>query len=243
VANENNPLDIEDCLMKALIYSAVMASAAMTMPSLAAPAADWSKVVVATPEGGYQMGNPKAKTSIIEYGSLTCPACAAFNKTEKPKLVAKYIKSGKVKFEYRSFLLHGALDYMASMMAYCLPANRFYGWVDVIYNEAPDWTAGLFKISAEDQKTAGALKPQDGLVFLADKGGFDDFWRKKGIPKATYDKCMADPKNFAKLATVYKQGNEKFSITGTPTFIVNGKVIGNAMSFADLDMQLKKIVK
>jgi protein-disulfide isomerase len=229
--------------MRALISATVLAAATLTTPTLAAPAADWSKTVVATADGGYQMGNPKATTSIIEYGSLTCPACRAFNLTEKPKLVAAYIKTGKVKFEYRSFLLHGALDYMASMMAYCLPANRFYGWVDVIYNEHQDWTAGLFKISAEDQKAAGTMKPQDALVYLADKGGFDDFWRKKGIPKSTYDKCMADPVNFNKLATVYKQGNEKFGISGTPTFIINGKVLGNALSFNDLDAQLKKTVK
>jgi protein-disulfide isomerase len=229
--------------MRALFSAVALAVASLAAPAVAAPAADWSKVVVRTADGGYLMGNPKAATHIIEYGSLTCPACRAFNLTEKPKLVAAYVKTGKVNFEYRSFLLHGALDYMASMMAYCLPAPRFYSWVDVIYNEFQDWSPGLFKVPDADQKAAQAMKPQDALVYLADKGGFDDFWRKKGIPKATYDKCMADPANFSKLATVYKQGNEKFAITGTPTFIVNGKVIGNAMTFGDIESELKKVMK
>jgi protein-disulfide isomerase len=235
-------------MFRSIISAAALATAALGPGGQAATpapvtASDWSRAVVRTADGGYLMGNPKAATRVIEYGSLTCPACRQFNLTEKPKLVEKYIRSGKVSFEYRSFLLHGALDYMSSMMAYCLPTSRFYSWVDVIYNEFGDWSPGLFKVPEADQKVAQSMKPQDALVYLADKGGFDDFWRKKGIPKATYDKCMADPANFSKLATVYKQGNDKFAITGTPTFIVNGKVIGNAMTFEDLEKEIKKVMK
>ncbi|MEO8619159.1 MAG: thioredoxin domain-containing protein, partial [Sphingomicrobium sp.] len=41
-------------------------------------ATDWSKTVAATPEGGIVMGNPKAKVTLVEYGSLTCSHCKHF---------------------------------------------------------------------------------------------------------------------------------------------------------------------
>jgi len=36
---------------------------------------DWSKTISATPDGGFQMGNPNASVKLIEYGSLTRMAC------------------------------------------------------------------------------------------------------------------------------------------------------------------------
>jgi protein-disulfide isomerase len=227
----------------------IAASLALSIPSVAAAqvTTDWSKVIVATPDGGYMMGNPKAKAHIIEYGSLTCPACRQFNALEKPKLVAKYVKSGKVKFEFRSFLLHGAPDYMASLMTYCLPASKQFIWNDVVFNQFNEWTSGFSKITKDDERAAQALgqngKSQDALVFLANKGGFGDFWRKQGIPKATYDRCMNDPVTFNKLATVYKQANDKYKISGTPTFILNGKTVENALTLAALEPEILKAIK
>jgi protein-disulfide isomerase len=232
----------------------IAAALAFGMPSLAlaqaAPkpvAVDWSKTVVATPGGGFQMGNPKAKVHILEFGSLTCPACRQFNAVEKPKLIAKYIKSGKVRFEFRSFLLHGAPDYMASLMTYCLPANKHFVWSDVVFNQVNEWTSGFSKITKEDENAAQALsqggKAQEALVFLANKGGFGDFWRKQGVPKATYDRCMNNPDNFKKLATVYKEATGKYKVSGTPSFFVNEKAVPSALKFDDLDVEIKKIIK
>jgi protein-disulfide isomerase len=234
-------------MLKSLI-SVAFGLAAIGAPAIAqAPAAKtavpWSKVISATAEGGYLMGNPKATAHVIEYASLTCPACRQFNATEKPKLISKYINSGKVKYEFRSFMIHGAPDYMTSMMTYCLPASKHFIWTDVVFNEFSDWTSGFKSITKEDENAAQAMKPQQALIYLADKGGFDDFWRKKGVPKSTYDKCMADPVNFNKLAKVYNVANTKFQVTGTPTFIINGKKAEGAITFADLDVLLKKQVK
>ena len=39
----------------------------------------WADVVNATSSGGFVMGNPNAKVKLVEYGSLTCPHCKAFD--------------------------------------------------------------------------------------------------------------------------------------------------------------------
>ncbi|HEX2762279.1 MAG TPA: thioredoxin domain-containing protein, partial [Allosphingosinicella sp.] len=74
--------------MKALLAAAALAGAALgSAPADAAPvrrsapvARDWTRTVVATPEGGFRMGNPAARVKLVEYGSLTCGHCAAFSR-------------------------------------------------------------------------------------------------------------------------------------------------------------------
>src|SRR5579863_6598616 len=76
---------------------------APTVPPPAGKA--WSDVVSATPAGGMVMGNPAAPVKLVEYGSLSCPHCAHFAEFGFKPLVAKYVDSGKVSYEYRSFAI------------------------------------------------------------------------------------------------------------------------------------------
>ena len=56
------------------------ATSAEAVAPVAPPAGQqWFDVVATTPEGGWLVGNPDAPIKLIEYGSLTCPACAAFS--------------------------------------------------------------------------------------------------------------------------------------------------------------------
>ena len=65
-------------------------------PAKKAPATDWSRTVVATPEGGMAMGNPRAKVTLVEYASLACPHCRQFAAEAMTPLKAGYVRSGKV---------------------------------------------------------------------------------------------------------------------------------------------------
>src|SRR5687767_11435749 len=64
---------------------------------------DWSTMVTKTPEGGFVMGNPNAKVKLVEYGSLTCDHCAAFEEQGGKALVDDYVKKGLVSWEFRNF--------------------------------------------------------------------------------------------------------------------------------------------
>ena len=50
------------------------------------------------------LGNPKAPVTVIEYASVSCPHCAAFNNDVFPTLKAKYIDTGKVFYVAREAL-------------------------------------------------------------------------------------------------------------------------------------------
>jgi len=73
--------------------------AAPHAPRKASKAVDWTKTVVDTPDGGFRMGNPKAKITIVEYGSLTCPHCRHFAETAMKPLLGQYVRTGKASSE------------------------------------------------------------------------------------------------------------------------------------------------
>src|SRR3954469_16458643 len=90
---------------------------------------DWSRVVAATADGGYLMGNPAAKVKLIEYGSLTCPHCGAFARESVPLLIEQYIKPGLVSYEFRNFA-RDPLDLGASVLVRCAGTAASFKLID-----------------------------------------------------------------------------------------------------------------
>ena len=82
--------------------------------------------------GDVVLGDADAPVTIIEYASLTCPACAAFHKNTLPSLKRDYINKGKVKLIIRE--LHGArIGLYASALARCSGPDRYYAFMDVLF--------------------------------------------------------------------------------------------------------------
>src|SRR5580698_5039034 len=50
------------------------------------------------------LGNPRAKVTVIEYASASCPHCAHFNNEVFPAFKAKYIDTGRIHYVFREFL-------------------------------------------------------------------------------------------------------------------------------------------
>ena len=95
--------------------SATGGSSAEVKPVAPPANGDWSEVVAATPEGGFVMGNPNAGVKLVEYGSYTCGHCARFDEEGVQPLIDKYVKTGRVSFEFRNYVrdpydLAGALS-------------------------------------------------------------------------------------------------------------------------------------
>ena len=220
--------------MKFLIYPILLATAvfgltpavaAVSKPMPVAAKADWTKVVSATPEGGYAMGNPKAKVHIIEYASYTCPHCSKFH-ADSAKGLDSYIRSGQVQFEFRSTMIHGVIDVIPTMVTYCQTPQRFFSLTNVFYNHFDEWTGAAFKnLQTTTQAEQDALKGKPALVaiaFNAKKSGVADFLRKQGLPQAQFNKCISNPKTLDIIQNSAKIGNDKYQIQATPTFIING---------------------
>jgi len=87
------------------------------------------------------LGPADAAVTITEYASMTCPHCAAFNADVFPKIKAKYIDTGKIRYIFREF----PLDIKAAagaMLSRCIAKNdsaRYFAVTDLLFKTQNDW--------------------------------------------------------------------------------------------------------
>lgn len=224
----------------AFFLLAGVAAAAPAAPPTgkAAPArVDWSRTVVATPEGGFRMGNPAARVKLVEYGSLTCGHCANFAKAGMASLVGTYVRSGKVSYEYRNFILNG-LDVAATLVARCGGPSRFFPVADKLYATQGQWAGRVGSLTAAQKAQVSALPEDQRLGRIAELAGITQLAARHGIAPAQSKRCLTDQAAFDRLGKM-SEAAQALGVDGTPTFFLNGANIGSH-SWATLEPILRE---
>lgn len=193
-------------------------------PRAVVQAPDWTRIIAATAEGGYRMGNPSARVKLVEYGSLTCGHCAAFARQGMAPLVGTYVKSGKVSYEYRNYILNG-LDVAASLVARCGGPARFFPVADKLYATQPQWMGRLSALTAAQKAQLNALPEGQRLAGLAETVGLTGLAAQNGLAPARARSCLADQAALDRLAAMAEAASA-LGVDGTPTFFLNGANIG-----------------
>jgi protein-disulfide isomerase len=211
------------------------APAAKSGAAKPAAATDWTKTVVQTPEGGYRMGNPDAKVKLVEFASLTCSHCRDFHK-ESGTLKSNYIKSGQVSLEYRPFMLN-IYDFAATKLAICEGPERFFTWTNELYTNSEAWITPFTKLTEADINPLRNLPPGEQIKGLAMAGKLNEFAKARGLPGAKFEACMSDA-SFEALTKRQQAAVDTYQVTGTPTFLLNGKKI-EGTTWAQIEPQIK----
>jgi protein-disulfide isomerase len=202
----------------------------------AAPSRDWSRTVAATPEGGFKMGNPNAKVALVEYGSLACPHCRHFEETGYKPLVQQYVRTGRVSYEFRNFLLN-APDISVSLLAHCAGPAKFFPMSELVYATQPQWIDKIVKIDDAQKAEIEKMSDAQRVVRLGEIAGFPQIAARFGVTPARARQCLSDPKALERLLNMTKTA-EGAGINHTPTFLINGKVT-DAATWEQLEPQLK----
>ncbi|MFL9840012.1 thioredoxin domain-containing protein [Sphingomonas sp. ST-64] len=204
----------------------------------AAPAGtQWVDTVVKTAEGGFRMGNPDAPIKLIEYGSRTCSHCAAFAVTGMEPLKA-YVASGKVSFEFRDFLLN-EIDVGAALLGQCAGPGPFFPIMDQMYEQQRELLANGPKEGDPFLEQVKSMTPQQRIGAAAEKFGYLAFVQQRGVPEAQARQCLADPAATEALVKSNEAAQKQYQIPGTPTFILNGKVLENTGTWPQVEAALK----
>ena len=219
-------------MMIAAALAAAPAAAALGQPT------DWRSTVVATADGGMAIGNPKAKVSLVEYGSMTCPHCREFASDGVPPLIANYVKSGKVRFEFRNFVLNG-YDLAASLVARCAGPKRFFAATERIFAEQSKWIARIQATPPARMEAAKALPADKQIAAMAGIAGLKPLGVASGIPAARIDQCLADKGQAEQLMAFARKAGAEQGVKGTPTFFLNGTRV-DAHNWATLEPLVKK---
>ena len=155
------------------------------------------------------LGNRNSKVVLIEYGAPSCPVCAAFNAQTFPQIRAKYIDTGKVFYVFRMFPLRSD-DGMAEKIARCLPEDKYLTFIDLLFKNQPKWDVEF-----------GVQSPEGVHAGLVQVG------RIAGMSAEQVDQCMVNKAEDDRINKVASDGEARYGINATPTFILNGVKIGS----------------
>lgn len=184
----------------------------------------WADMVVRTPEGGFRMGNPKAPIALVEFGSLTCPHCAAFAAEGDAPLRDEFVASGRVSVEFRPFILN-SLDLAMSMIVTCAAPEAFFALKEQTYAGQTGIVEKWMAAGEAKAQQAAAMPPAQRYGAIAELGGLPEFYSARGISQDQAKACLANAANADALVKNAAEGQKQFNIEGTPTFVLNGSKI------------------
>lgn len=225
--------------MFAASFLLLVTAAGATAPALAAPQRDWTRTVVATPAGGFQIGNPRAKVKLIEYASFTCPHCAHFAEKGMPLLLQNYVRRGKVSFELRNFV-RDPYDLAAALLSRCARPRQYFPFTHQIFATQKAWIGRFGDLSASESDALNALPQSAKLTRISAIAGFNTLAAKFGVGPARAKACLADEKAMARIAEIRREAISRYTLTGTPSFVINGKKADGVGGWTELEPLLRQ---
>lgn len=156
------------------------------------------------------IGDPNAPVTVIEYASLTCPHCATFHEDVLPGLKERYIAPGKVRLIYRDFPLdERALD--AAKLAHCAGPERYFGFLDVLFQTQSNWA-----------------RAEDHIAALKQLG------KLGGLSEQQMEACFADEELTNSILQGRLDAQNQHDIASTPSFVIDGQTVTGVQEVEDL---------
>ena len=184
-------------------YAAMSRRAAMTAAALAAMVTltgcnggGGSQAV----DGDMAMGAAEgAKVTVIEYASVTCHVCAAWQKDNWAAFKAAYVDTNKVRYVFRE-LPTGPVNVAVAgfMIARCAGDDKYFDVVHNIMASQDEWQAGV--------------KPRDTLFRIGNGAG---------LSNQQIEACIKDEDNINAMEA-RARASQTAGVDGTPAFFVNG---------------------
>ena len=205
-----------------LAGSAAVAAAISFSPAGQAVAQSTIAAQVAKPVSlpDIAIGSAKARVTITEYASMSCPHCAAFGENVFPMLRSRYIDTGKVRFVFREFPLDITAA-AASMLARCVgndDPEKYLAVVETLFKQ-------LDRLMAQTKDTLKLIG------------------KLNGMSEQDVETCEKDQALLDKLAADQRYALNTLKVVSTPTFFVNGQKLQGAMSFEELEAIIKPMLK
>jgi protein-disulfide isomerase len=149
------------------------------------------------------LGSPAARVVVIEYASVGCPHCAAWNNQVFPAIRANYIATGQARLVVREMLTgDGQIAAAGFMLARCAGPAKYFPMIDAIYRRQ----ASMFQ---------PGNTPESVLRDIARTVG--------GMSDAAFDACLADQKALAAVNARSDRHLNVDKVASTPTFFVDGQ--------------------
>jgi protein-disulfide isomerase len=154
---------------------------------------------VAVTDDGRIRGRADAPITLLEYSDFTCGYCGKFFRETWPRLLSKYIETGKVRFVYRDYPRSDqGVGVEAAVAARCAGAQgQYWPMHDRLFSER------------------GRL----------DSGSFKGYAKVIGLDETAFAKCFNDREYLESIFRDRQEAN-RWGFHGTPGFILMRTVGG-----------------
>lgn len=222
--------------MRRIALIAVSALAGCVLAA-AAPVRDWTAMASTTKAGSYVIGNPAAKTKIVEYLSYTCSHCADFAQEGSPILKRDYVARGRASIEVRH-AVRDRMDLAAALLARCEGPARFLSNSEAIFAAQGDWmTKGIFYESGNAKQLA-EMNLNQRLTTLARETGLTALMQTRGLTPQRANACLSSKPQQDLLTAQASEAWDKRKIPGTPAFFLNGVLVPQTATWSALKPKL-----
>lgn len=160
------------------------------------------------------LGSNQAPNTVEMYYSLSCVHCKDFEKTELPKIKARFIDKGLVRFVFHDFPID-PLGLQAAKIARCGPKDHYLSLVHILFKDQDNW--------------------------LKDKGGEEalrEIALKAGLTPEKYETCYRDKSLENAILAECLHARKTYKLDYAPAFVVNGKLFEGEMT----EHALEKII-
>ena len=170
------------------------------------------------PLGDHALGSERAPVTVVEYASMTCPPCARFATTVLPQLKARYIDADKLRFIFREFPFD-PLAVAASVLARCADEQKYFSMIETLYQQQDKWAV---------------RNPIPPLIEIA---------QQAGVSGDGFKACLANREIIDGIEWVRARAAERFKVSGTPTFFINGNKHVGTMTLDEIEATIKPYLK
>ena len=176
------------------------------------------------PAEGRICGQDSAPVKIVELSDYQCPFCKRFVDLTEPQVESEYIQKSLVHLEFRNFAITGGNAppdqneaTLAAEAAECA-------------NDQGHFWEYHYKLYAEQAgENRGAFLPDKLKQFASDLG----------LDREEFDACLDSHKHIALVQEERQQAAEA-GANGTPSFLIDGKLVVGYMTFAEFSQHIEE---
>ncbi len=155
------------------------------------------------------MGDANARVVIVEYSDFNCGFCRRFYQETFPRLINEYVNTGKVRMSFKHYPFLRPSSVWKAHAAECAAAQgRFW-----------DYHGKLFSSEVGGSDDEASVK--QALVGLAGE---------LGLNGELFTACLNDSAGQQQALSDAQEG-QRLGVSGTPSFLVNGRPLVGAQPF------------
>ena len=162
------------------------------------------------------LGNPNASLTIIEFADYECPYCREFYLNTFSQIKSEYINTGKAKYVYINYPLsiHPYAEKAAEAAECAGEQNKYYEMGNLLYTKGVE----------------GGIKE------------YQTYAKELNLNMSKFNNCLGSNRTKPIIEKDIQEG-DKVGVTGTPTFLIDGKKIIGAQPYSIFKQILDKATK